>query len=213
MRASVRQMPTRCDEAERLDRVGDAEIDDLCQTPLFLHLFFVFCTENEPRGLGVNVLVILKRLEHSRVLRDVGENAKFELRIVGRDQLVAFFGDKRFADPLAELGADRDVLQIWFGRTQAASRGDGLIETAVNASVGGDHFWQSVGVCRPEFVEFAVVDDVLGDLVSLGEFDENVVACRDLSGRGFAAGLDIEFAKYFADLFWRADVKFASGDP
>ena len=57
-------MPTRVRQAERLDRVGDAEIDDLGEPAFFLQLLFVRCTEHQPRGLGVNVLVVFERLEH-----------------------------------------------------------------------------------------------------------------------------------------------------
>jgi len=50
-----------------------------------------------------------------------------------------------------------------------------LIETPVNAAVGGDHLWQSVGVSCPQFVEFTVIDDVLGDLVGFGKLDEDII--------------------------------------
>ncbi len=153
-------------QAESLYRICDAKIDDLCEAAFFLQVLFVGRTEHEPRGFGVDVLVVQKRLEHHRILRDVGEDTKFELRVISRDQLVAFFGNERTSDPLAEFGADRDVLQIRFGRAQTAGRRDRLVQHAVDAAVGVDHLWQGIGVGRLELVELAVIDDELCDLVN-----------------------------------------------
>ena len=55
-----------------------------------------------------------------RDVRDVGEEAQLDLRVVGGDQHVARRGDEGFADLAAFLGADRDVLQVGIGGGEAA---------------------------------------------------------------------------------------------
>ena len=53
------------------------------------------------------------------VAREVRQHAQLDLRVVGRDQHVAGLGDERAADLAAELGADRDVLQVRIAAAQA----------------------------------------------------------------------------------------------
>jgi hypothetical protein len=53
---------------------------------------------------------VLEGFEHLLVARDVREQSEFELRVVGRDEDVAPFGDEGAADAAAEFGADGDVL-------------------------------------------------------------------------------------------------------
>ena len=64
----------------------------------------------------------------------VREHAELDLRVVGRDQHVARFGDERAADLAAELGPDRDVLQVRIAAAQASGRGDRLVEAGVHAA-------------------------------------------------------------------------------
>ena len=71
----------------------------------------------------MNVEPIGKCLLELRNIGDVSEHAQLDLRIVGRDQLVALFGDEGGADFAAFLGADRDVLQVGIGRGEPARRG------------------------------------------------------------------------------------------
>ena len=139
----------------------------------------------------MNVFVILKRLEHSRIFGDVSQDPQLELRIVGGDEFVALFGNKRLTNTLSQFGADRYVLQIRLRRAETTRCGDGLIETTVDAPVLADHSRQSIGVGRTQLVEFAVVYDVLSDLICRGEFDQNVVTGRDLAGCRFASGFDV----------------------
>ena len=63
----------------------------------------------------------------------VGEHAQFDLRIIGRDQLMTRGCDKRGADLAPGLVAHGDVLQIGFGRGQAPGCGGGQRIAGVNA--------------------------------------------------------------------------------
>ena len=77
---------------------------------------------------------LAERVDQRRVLGQVREHAELDLRVVGRDQHVARLGDERAADLAAELGADRDVLQVRIAAAQAAGRGDRLVEAGVHAA-------------------------------------------------------------------------------
>ena len=63
-----------------------------------------------------------KCLPQLRDIGDVREHAQFDLAVVGRNQLVALFGNEGCAD-LAALGrAYRNILQIGIGRREPSSR-------------------------------------------------------------------------------------------
>ena len=51
-------------------------------------------------------------LEHILVC-DVRQQPELDLRVVGRHQQVAGLGDEAGADLAAQLGTDRDVLEVW----------------------------------------------------------------------------------------------------
>ena len=74
-----------------------------------------------------------ERLDQRLVARQVGEHAQLDLRVVRRDQDVTRFGDERAPDLAAELGADRDVLQVGIAAAQPSRGGDRLIEAGVDA--------------------------------------------------------------------------------
>ena len=58
----------------------------------------------------MDVVVLLKRIEHHGIVCDVREQTQFELRIIGGDELVAFLRDERAADATAKLCANRNIL-------------------------------------------------------------------------------------------------------
>ena len=90
----------------------------------------------------------------------MGQDAEFDLRVIGREQFPAeLAGDERLADLAAVLGANRDVLQVRVARTQAAGRGHDLIERRVNSAVlGMNECGQGVEICPFEFRQAALLD-------------------------------------------------------
>ena len=60
-----------------------------------------------------------ERVDQRLVARQVREHAQLDLRVVRRDQHVARVGDERAPDFAAELGPDRDVLQVGIAAAQA----------------------------------------------------------------------------------------------
>ena len=82
------------------------------------------------------------------------QHAQLDLRVVRRDQHVSRIGDEGAPDLPAELGPDRNVLQIRVAAAQPSGRGDGLIEAGVNAAgVGVDQLRQRVDVGALQFLQ------------------------------------------------------------
>ena len=59
---------------------------------------------------GMDVIAFAEGFYHVPVATEVGHDAEFNLRVVGREEFASFFGDECLADFLAVLVADRDVL-------------------------------------------------------------------------------------------------------
>ena len=95
--------------------------------------------EHLQRRAVVDVLAGAERLDQRLFAGQVREHAQLDLRVVGGDQHVARRGDERAPDLAAELGADRDVLQVRVGAAQAPGGGDGLVEAGVHAAGLGMH--------------------------------------------------------------------------
>ena len=76
---------------------------------------------------------LLERVDERLVARQVREHAQLDLRVVGGDQHVPAVGDERAPDLPAELGANRNVLQVGIAAAQPAGRRDRLVEAGVHA--------------------------------------------------------------------------------
>src|SRR5437764_359516 len=68
--------------------------------------------EDKPCGAFVYVFALLESVQHFRVVRDVGQQSQFQLRVVRRNQLITFFRHERAAYALAQLCADWNILKI-----------------------------------------------------------------------------------------------------
>ena len=90
--------------------------------------------EHLQRGAIVDVLAARNASISASSPDEVREHAQLDLRVVGRDQHVAGLGDERAPDLAADLGADRDVLQVRIAAAQPAGRGDRLVEAGVDAA-------------------------------------------------------------------------------
>ena len=61
-----------------------------------------------------------------RDVGDMGQQAQFDLAVIGADQFVALGGDESLADAPAFLGADGNVLQIGIGGGEPPGRVDAM---------------------------------------------------------------------------------------
>ena len=118
------------------------------------------------RGLIVNVVAARERRGQRLVARQVREHAQLDLRVVGRDQHVTRIGDEGAANLPADLGADRDVLQVRIAAAQASGRGHRLADLRVHAAGLRIHQRrQRVDVGALQLRQAAPVEDEAADVV------------------------------------------------
>ena len=119
-------------EPEGGDAVDDPEVDHLRAAALL----FGDLVEFDAVDLGgdglVDVLPLAEGVDERLVLGQVRQQTQLDLRIVRADKHAVLRRDKRFADFPADVGADRDVLQVRVARTEPAGGGDGLVEARVD---------------------------------------------------------------------------------
>ena len=133
-------------EGKGRDAVDDAEVDGLGAAALELCHLRERDAEDLRGGDGVDVLAVQKSLLHDLVAADVGEQAQLDLAVVRVDQHAAARGDEHFPYLRAELGADRDVLQIRLGGGEPPRRRDGHLKARVDAPVRADDLAEPVGI-------------------------------------------------------------------
>ena len=105
-------------QAKGADAVDDAEIDRLRPSPrIGVHLGERHA-EHLARGQRMNIHPVAEGLLQFGDLGDMCGEPQLDLAVVGRQQQMARFGDKRAADAAAFLGADRDVLQVGIVRRE-----------------------------------------------------------------------------------------------
>ena len=146
---------------------------------------------------------------------DMGEQAQFDLAVIGRDQLAAGRGDEGAADLAALLVAHGNVLQIGVGGGQPPGRRRGQRVGGVDA-VGAriDEARQRVGIGRLELGELAPVEDAGGQFVALfGEVLEHPRRGRPGAGRGLLGPRQAHLAEQdVAELLGRAEVERRADD-
>ncbi|MCY1350547.1 hypothetical protein D9M69_367830 [compost metagenome] len=144
----------------------------------------------------------------------MGHDAQLDLRVVGRQQLVAPGRDEGLADAPALGGADRDVLQVRVGGRQAPGGRHRLVIGGVDApGTRVDLLRQAVGVGALELAQGAVLHDHLGQLeVLLGEVGEHVLRGGRLAGGGLGQNRQAQLlVEDGAELLGRAEVEFLPG--
>src|SRR5712692_2197759 len=95
------------------------------------------------------------------------EQAQFELRIIGRDELVSLFRDESRPNPPALFSANRNVLQVRIAGRQPARSRDGLIQLSMDACSGGDLERQRMGIEALQLVQLAILVNQTRQIVSL----------------------------------------------
>ncbi len=125
--------------------------------------------EHFARRHRVNVDAVVEGLAQARDVGDVGEQAQFDLRVVGREQDIARRGDEGLADLAAFLGADRNVLQVRVGGGEAAGLRAGKRVGRVDAAgVRVDRLAQRLRVGRAQLGQHAPVEQDFRQLVAVG---------------------------------------------
>ena len=159
----------------------------------------------------VDVDAFLVAFDERFVTAEVGEHAEFNLRVVHRENHVAWvLWDECGADLLAEFATDGDVLQIRIAARKAACRSTPLDKARVDALGVRVHKRREHGnVCALHLLELAVFDDCKDDGVGGAEaefFEDGGI------GAAFFDFREAERVKeHFAELLGRTDVEFETG--
>ena len=163
----------------------------------------------------MHVEVVLESVQQTGILRQMSHDAQLDLRVVGRQQLVARRRDEGLANAPALGGADRDVLQVRVAGGQPAGGGHRLVVAGVDApGARVDLLRQLVGVGALELAQGAVLHDHLGQrVILLGQFGQHAFRGGRLAAGGLgdyrAAELVIEDR---AELLGRAEVELLAGN-
>ncbi len=155
----------------------------------------------------MNVEPISKCLFELRNIGHVSEHAQFDLAVIGRNELLALFRDKRLTDLAALRGSDRDVLDVWLGGGQTARGGGRQRERGVDAArLLIDEAWQGVGVGGFQLAQLAPLYDFAWQLMALsGQIIQYGSGGRPSACLGFFATWQAHFAEQnFTQLLWRA---------
>ena len=150
-----------------------------------------------------------------RNVGDMGEDAQFDLAVVGRDELRALRRDEGAADLAPLLGADRDVLQVRLGRGQPPRRRRGQRIGGVHAAGRRiDEARQRVGVGRFQLGDLPPFEDAAREFLALlGEVVEHARGGRPGAGRGLLAAGQAHLAEQdVAELLRRAEVERRADD-
>jgi hypothetical protein len=163
----------------------------------------------------VDVLARAERLDQRLFSSHMGEHAQLDLRVIGGNQDMARGGDEGAPDLAAQVGADRDVLQVWIGAAQPSGCRHCLVEAGVNAPrLGVDHQRQRVDVRALQFVQRPPVEHQPRHLVGQRQFFEDFGGSRKRAGlAGLLRRRQVELLEEdSAELLRRVDVERFAGE-
>ena len=78
------------------------------------------------------VFAFAEGLEQHAILREVGQNAELNLRVIGCQQHASLAGDKRGTNLHSQFGADGDILQIRIAAGEPSRGGHRLVKRSVD---------------------------------------------------------------------------------
>ena len=166
--------------------VHDGEIDRFGLIAMQAGDFIVRDIENERGGGSVNVLLILKGLQHVLFTADLGNEAQLNLRIIRCQKDVVFVaGNKCFTYPRTLFCPDRDILNVRIAAAQPPGGYQSLVEGGMNASAARvDQFGQRIDVGRAQFGQPPVAQDLVDDRILGREFRQFFLTGAVLSTLG-----------------------------
>src|SRR5690348_3201968 len=105
-------------ESEGRKAVDNAELDDFCGPAMLGCLRHGADAKNLLRRPRVDVLTRAESLHEHGVFREMRENPKLDLGVIGREQHPAGFSDERGPNLAAKFRAHGDILQVRLGGAQ-----------------------------------------------------------------------------------------------
>ena len=123
----------------------------------------------------VEVGPVPERVHQHRIVGEVRQHAELDLRVVGRDEDAAGFGNDRAPDLAPKFGAHRDVLQVRVAAAQPAGGGHRLVEAGVQSSCFRiDQQRQRIDVRALQLHQLTPLQDEARQVVRGGELFEHV---------------------------------------
>ncbi len=101
---------------------------------------------DEGRSFGMNIAIIVERLDHQFIAAHRRSNTEFELAVISTDKDLALACNEPTPNPFAKFGAHWYVLQIRIDGTKTASGGNCKVKRRVDAVVGIYKFWQRINI-------------------------------------------------------------------
>ena len=183
-------------EPEFAHPVYESEVDHLRHAALVGRNVLHLASEDFRRGCAVNVFAARKGGEKPFVAREMRHDAKFDLRIVGRDDDGPRFRNEGFAHAPAFFGSHRNVLEIRIHARQTPRHGGRLAKGRVHAPVArAHHLRELVEVGPAKLGETTVFENDLGERIVVGEFGQHLFVRRMSSRRGLLLGGKAHFLK------------------
>ena len=109
----------------------------------------------------MDILLVLKGLDHILVMGDMGQHPQLDLGVIRVHQHPALLGQEKFPQLPAQLGADRDILQIGLGGADAAGSRLRLVKIRMNPSIRADDLEHPLAVGGFQLGQCAVMEHQL----------------------------------------------------
>ena len=196
-------------QAERLLAIDDTEVHGLRATAQLRGDLFHGNAEHACGGVGMEVGARAERIYQVLVTRQMREQAKLDLRVVGRNEHIALAQrHEASTHTAAEIGAHGNVLQVRVARRQTARGSDRLVEARVHQAVDATHARQGVKVSGLHFRELAIAQHLGRDGMHVHELAERF-RIGGIAARVLLARRQLEhFKQNMAELLGRIDVEF-----
>ena len=191
-------------EAPTADAIEDREVDRFGPAAGVA----VDLAEHFLRGARVDVFACREGLFQLGHVGHVRGETQFDLAVVGGEDHVALIGHKGMADLAADLGADRDVLQVGLGRGEPPGlRADQAVACVDPPRGGIDRLLQCFGIGTAQLRQLPPFKHFAGDwsAFAVEPFEYRLVG-RILPGLALLAALVAELVEQdVAELFGAAD--------
>ena len=103
----------------------------------------------------------------------MSENSQFDLAVIGNEQRRALVSHEGLSYGATLLTPCGDILQVRPLHRQPARGCPGLVHTSVQPAILIHKFQQRINIGRSEFVEFPEEEQLLDDLMLIGQLLEN----------------------------------------
>ena len=148
--------------------------------------------EEEAGRAGMDVRAFAEGRQQRLVAGKMRQYPQFDLRIVRRDELFAFWRGEAGAHPASERSAHRDVLEIRVAGRKAARCGGKLVERGPDASVAAHEPGQRFQIGRTQLFQLAEFKERVHHRMVAGEFFQHVLRGGSLPAARFAGNRELQ---------------------